>query len=502
MSLTFREGLLPSSSIWALLVLVVAYVVWTVVYAYTLHPLAKFPGPWWAHISRIPYWIVAVQGDQIKLMRRLHEKYGPVIRFSPNELSYTDPQAWKDVCGHYPGNSENYKAQEAHLPYINGTPSLLTAPTTDHRRMRRVFSPAFSDRSLRQQEPLFHKYVDLLISKLRGTAGQPVPLGQMLNFATFDIMGDLTFGQPLGLLQSSEYSSWVKNVFDAVRVLPLIQFIEYYPLLSKLYKYLEPKSLNKMKTTHFKHSADRVDKRLEKKSDQPDIWNIVLSAEDGKNLSLNEMHSNADLFMLAGTDTTATLLCGLTYLLSMDTERMSKLAKEVREQQKAHGLGFDSLANFTYLNACIQETLRLYPPVPTGIPRAIPAENGGRMICGKWVPTGVRCSIHQYVTYRSAANFKDPDSFVPERWLGDPRYADDRRDACQPFSYGPRNCIGQNMAWHEMRLIFASLLTNFDLKICDESRDWMDQKAYVLWEKKQLMLTLTPVAEEIVIKGL
>lgn len=132
--------------------------------------------------------------------------------------------------------------------------------------MRRVFSPAFSDRSLREQEPLFHKYVDLLISKLRETVGQPVPLGQMLNFATFDIMGDLTFGQPLGLLESAEYSSWVKNVFDAVRVLPLIQFIEYYPLLSKIYKYLEPKSLNKMKTTHFKHSADRVDKRLEKKS--------------------------------------------------------------------------------------------------------------------------------------------------------------------------------------------------------------------------------------------
>lgn len=132
--------------------------------------------------------------------------------------------------------------------------------------MRRVFNPAFSDRSLREQEPLFHKYVDLLVSKLRDTNGQPVPLGQMLNFATFDIMGDLTFGQPLGLLQSAEYSSWVKNVFDAVRVLPLIQFIEYYPLLSKIYKYLEPRSLYKMKTTHFKHSADRVDKRLEKKS--------------------------------------------------------------------------------------------------------------------------------------------------------------------------------------------------------------------------------------------
>lgn len=125
------------------------------------------------------------------------------------------------------------------------------------------------------------------------------------------------------------------------------------------------------------------------------------------------------------------------------------------------------------------------------------------MICGRWVAPGVRCSIHQYVAYHSAANFKDPDSFVPERWLGDPRYADDRRDAWQPFSYGPRNCIGQNMAWHEMRLIFGAIVAHFDLNLCEESRDWMNQKAYVLWEKKPLMLKLMPVAEEkVVINGL
>lgn len=116
MNFTFGEGLTPNSSIWALLVLCVAYGVWTVIYTFTLHPLAKFPGPWWLAVSRIPYWVYAVRGEQIKLMRRLHEKYGPVIRFSPNELSYTDPQAWKDINGHYSantGNIENYKAPEA-----------------------------------------------------------------------------------------------------------------------------------------------------------------------------------------------------------------------------------------------------------------------------------------------------------------------------------------------------------------------------------------------------
>lgn len=136
----------------------------------------------------------------------------------------------------------------------------------DHTRVRRLFSPAFSDRALKEQEPLFQKYVDLLVRKLGETIGYPVDMTKMFEFTTFDIMGDLTFGQPLGLLESNKYSSWVKNVFDAVRVLPFIQMIEYYPWLSKTFALLEPKIITEMKTTHYRHSADRVDRRLEKDS--------------------------------------------------------------------------------------------------------------------------------------------------------------------------------------------------------------------------------------------
>lgn len=119
------------------------------------------------------------------------------------------------------------------------------------------------------------------------------------------------------------------------------------------------------------------------------------------------------------------------------------------------------------------------------------------MICGKWVGPGTRVSIHQYATYHSADNFKNPESFAPERWLGDPEYEGDRRDSFQPFSYGPRGCIGQNMAWHEMRLIFASLIASFDFELCDESSNWLYQKVHVLWEKPPLMVKLKPVGGEL-----
>lgn len=98
--------------------------------------------------------------------------------------------------------------------------------------------------------------------------------------------------------------------------------------------------------------------------------------------------------------------------------------------------------------------------------------------------------MHHYATYRSPSNFEAPDDFAPERWLGDAAYVTDRRRSLQPFASGPRKCLGQNMAMHEMRLTLARVFFSFDLELCDDSREWTSQRAFVLWEKKPLMCRL------------
>lgn len=88
-----------------------------------------------------------------------------------------------------------------------------------------------------------------------------------------------------------------------------------------------------------------------------------------------------------------------------------------------------------------------------------------------------------------------PDNFIPERWLGqDLRFKDDNRDAFQPFSTGPRNCIGRNLALHEARILLAEVLYEFDLELDDRSRDWANQSIYTIWEKHKLWVNLHPVA--------
>ena len=95
--------------------------------------------------------------------------------------------------------------------------------------------------------------------------------------------------------------------------------------------------------------------------------------------------------------------------------------------------------------------------------------------------------------YTSEANFHDAKSYRPERWLpesvDDPAspFRGDDRGCLRPFSYGPRNCIGRNLAEHEMRVIMACVMWNFDLELCPESKNWKEQKSHFLWEKGPLM---------------
>ena len=79
--------------------------------------------------------------------------------------------------------------------------------------------------------------------------------------------------------------------------------IEYYPLLKTVFDLIEPKSVAKLRHDHFHYTASRVDKRLSKESDKHDIWNLLLESDI---LSTKEMHSNAELFMTAGTETSCT----------------------------------------------------------------------------------------------------------------------------------------------------------------------------------------------------
>lgn len=144
--------------------------------------------------------------------------------------------------------------------------SIITSNTVEHARVRRLFSPGFSDRALKQQEPLFRKYTDLLASKLLHLAGQPVDVTVMTNLTTFDIMAELTFGEPLGLLENSKYTDWVQNLIQTIHLVPRLQVIQYHAWLKWAFERFAPAWVREAEMAHANYSADRVDRRLERGS--------------------------------------------------------------------------------------------------------------------------------------------------------------------------------------------------------------------------------------------
>lgn len=333
------------------------------VYNLFFHPLAKFPGPRLASATSFVYWYHWLNGNTLHYFESTHEEYGEVVRISPDRLIFTNPQAWKDIYGHKSAkHNANPKDPIFYGPETNGVHSLLSIPDdSEHGRVRRIFSHAFSDKALRDQEDLIRIHIDKLMRNVRNTDGGSFDAVKYYNCTTFDVIADLTFGEPLGLLDSSEYNGWLSSIFGGLKLAAYTVALDEFPLLKSIAGLFVPKSLRDAEKESFEYSTQRVAKRLEKGAvtERPDIWSLVLGKEESKSLSVDEMNATSSLFMIAGSETTATLLSGLTYHLLMSPDKMRKLVDEIRgEILNEEDLTIDNLRQLKYLQACFEEGLR------------------------------------------------------------------------------------------------------------------------------------------------
>lgn len=484
------------------------YLLRTAVYNIFFHPLKHIPGPLSSRASGLPIAFRMRIGTIIPWIRAQHEKYGDAVRVAPNEISFISAEtAWPDIYGFRTGKYKNtgpYLKDHTWFPkQPNQVASIITAGEEAHSRIRRNVSHAFSDKALRSQEPLIQSYVDLLIQRLdeHANQGKTVDIMRWYNFSTFDIITDLAFGVPLNCLRDSNDHTWISLVHSFIKASGILSTRARFPILAlydKLSALLSTKPSTVAARIKFFHLARaQVGARLDKGLDpnRNDFFNFILKNQDKETqqLSRGEMDSTATTLLLAGSETTATTLSGATFLLLRNPAAYAKLVREVRTRFiKASDITVEAVNGLEYMIACLQESLRVYPPVPTGLPRVVPA--GGDYISGYYVAAGASVYVSQHATHHSSRNFRDPDCYVPERWLGDERYAEDRREVWNPFSFGPRNCLGKNLAYAEMRLILAKVLFHFDLKLVDEQDDWMDgQKVFTLWEKPALMVKVLSV---------
>lgn len=155
-------------------------------YRLYFHHLHRYPGPKLSAFTTLPHFFAVSKGDLHRYLRRLHNEYGEVVRIAPDELSFVNPNAWRDIYGHGSKGTQGRAPPKAFARYpkhANGSPSLLVeADDAEHARTRRIFSPAFSDRALTEQEPVFVRYADQLVEVLKKSNGSMVDMVQMCKF--------------------------------------------------------------------------------------------------------------------------------------------------------------------------------------------------------------------------------------------------------------------------------------------------------------------------------
>lgn len=318
----------------SIVVLALTSVTAVTIYQLYFHPLSRYPGPL---LGRITQWYDvyhAYIGDKHILFHRLHEQYGPVVRYSPNALSINDPEALRVIHAHGANVQKSvfYKCFRAAPTAIS---TLLATEKHHHARKRRVMGQAFSDAAIRGFEQYVVGHVQDFIDRIGGIVDQPratgeekpsattwsAPLDMALwcNWLVFDIMGDLVFGRSFGTLgDKPENRAGIFLLGRAARrnyvvaAMPALLYTgleKYLPLLRGLFldrnQYLAFGKRQVMERT--KETGQSGSPLME--SGRRDIFSFLLNAKDpetGQGFPMNELWMEGNTLIVAGSDTTST----------------------------------------------------------------------------------------------------------------------------------------------------------------------------------------------------
>ncbi|KAI1471816.1 cytochrome P450 [Daldinia caldariorum] len=337
------------------------------------------------------------------------------------------------------------KAKTFTKPIRDRPETILSLNREDHSKFRRALSHGFSDSALRQQEPLIAKYIDLLISRLHeeyDNGKKRCNLEAWYNWTTFDVVGDLVFGQSFHCLENIDYHPWIESIFKSVRFSAIMIALTYIGL-GELVQIIAKCGSSLRRARQYTRNMLNVRLAMEGKRD--DLFEGIAKKRDEWNISFEMLTANAFILVIAGSETTATTLSGATSLLLSHPDILEKLQREVRSSFKsADEITITSVNKLHYMLAVLNEALRLYPPVMAGLVRTVP--RGGEQIAGRYVPEGTLVEVQQWSINHSKDNWNDPWAFQPERFLATPEAAakdGDKLESLQPFSAGPRNCIGR-----------------------------------------------------------
>jgi len=383
-------------------------------------------------------------------------------------LSFNSATALKTIYGHGAAakNIRKGKFYEA-FPAVKGVHNTHNAISkTEHGFKRRVLSVAFGENALKSMEPAVLEAVDLLVDSVRKDGAKGVDMGARFSWMTFDVMGELCFGKTFGMLTDETQ----RFVTDLISKTAHNHYIcgNYFPIRSLgLGRFLFP-NIARDRWKFIEHSRACANDRMKLEHEaKKDFFYYLLNAKDpetGRGFTTKELWGESNVLMIAGSDTTATALSSTLFHLCQNPEAMKKLQEEIRRAFYTADsiVSGKELADCHYLKACIDEAMRMAPPVPGLLPREIISTC---TIDGHQIPEGTVVGVPIFTIHHNSEYYPSPYTYRPERWLHDDEEALQKAlSAFNPFSIGARGCIGKSVAYMELRLAIAKLVWGFDFK--------------------------------------
>lgn len=207
----------------------------------------------------------------------------------------------------------------------------------------------------------------------------------------------------------------------------------------------------------------RVNARLEKPNARVDLLARLMEGRDeaGQKLGREELTAEALTQLIAGSDTTSNTSCALLYHCLKHPEVVRKLQNELDAALPDIDTAptFAAVKDLKYVDCVIKETMRIHSTSSLGLPRLIPP-GPGITLHGHHFPQGVVLSVPAYTIHHSKEIWgPDADEFRPERW---DNVTEKQKAAFIPFSYGPRACVGRNVAEMELALIVSTVFRRYE----------------------------------------
>lgn len=376
-----------------------------VVYRIYFHPLSSYPGPIAAKMTDLYSTYHAWKGDRHLEFWRCHEKYGSIVRFGPNSLSFNTSTALKEIYGY----KANVRKGDFYLAFPATKDAVSTHSAIDkaaHARKRRVLSHAFSDTAIKSMEKYILSHILQLCSNLGehgatsrysdnaekgGQWTEPKDMSLQADWMTFDIMGDLCFGKAFGMLERPDNRFATDLISNAAH--RHLMCGTYLPLHKYHIDKILFRKIASMRERYMKFSKAQAAERMKMGSevDRKDFFYYLLKAKDpetGASFGVSELWGESNLLIIAGSDTTSTALTAAVFYLVHNPRVLEKLTREVRHafndvEEIRSG---PTLAKLQYVRACIDEAMRLSPSVGGILPRQI--LHGGMEVDGHKLPEG------------------------------------------------------------------------------------------------------------------